>query len=365
MIALIVFFSISIIFSFLCSIWEAVLLSITPAHVEIKLKEGSQVGKQLKAFKDNIDQPLAAILTLNTIAHTAGAIGVGSAATKIWGEENELITGFLVPVLMTMAILILSELIPKTLGANNWKKWTNFTVTALRWVIFLLWPLVWLGQWVTKALKKEKNKSVLSRADFSAMAEIGQKEGIFEEGESKIIKNLLHFDTILVKNIMTPRTVAITAPSDQSIQAFFDKYPDLRFSRIPVYQENKDQINHFFLKDELLTKLIKGEGEDQLKSISREIMIINEQMPLPDLFSRFTEKREHIALVVDEFGGTSGIVTMEDVLETLLGLEIVDELDSIEDMQLLARQNWEKRAKRLGLIETSNPSKQTNTSNSK
>lgn len=350
MIALIGFFSISLIFSFLCSVWEAVLLSITPAHVEIKLKEGTKVGQQLKSFKNNIDQPLAAILTLNTVAHTVGAIGVGSMATKLW-EGNEFVTNMLVPVLMTLAILIFSELIPKTLGANNWKKWTDFTVTSLGYVIFLLWPLVWLGQWITKSMKNDKAKSVLSRADFTAMAEIGQKEGVFKEGESRIIKNLLRFNTILSRNIMTPRTVAILAQEDQTIQEFFDDNQNLRFSRIPIYKENKDHINNFFLKDELLTKVIQNKGDMLLKDIGREIMIVNEQLPLPDLFNRFTEERQQIAVVVDEFGGMAGVVTMEDVLETLLGLEIVDEMDNIDDMQMLARRNWEKRAKDLGLIE--------------
>ena len=351
MIALVSFFLVSIVFSFLCSVWEAVLLSITPSHVEIKLQEGSSVGKQLKKFKDNIDQPLAAILTLNTIAHTVGAIGVGTAATKLWGDQNELITAVVVPTLMTLAILILSELIPKTLGANKWREWTDFTVRSLSGIITILWPLVWLGQWITKRMKKDKDKSVLSRADFTAMAELGQKEGIFREGESKIISNLLRFNTILVKNIMTPRTVAIIAKEDQTIQDFFEDHPKLRFSRIPIYKDSRDHINGFFLKDDLLTKIINEEGDALLKDISREIMIVNEQLPLPDLFNRFIQERGHIALVVDEFGGTAGIVTMEDVLETLLGLEIVDELDNIDDMQALARRNWEKRARDLGLIE--------------
>ncbi len=350
MIALVGFFFVSLIFSFLCSVWEAVLLSITPAHVEIKLKEGSKVGQQLKSFKDNIDQPLAAILTLNTVAHTVGAIGVGAAATKLWAG-NELITSFIVPVFMTLAILIFSELIPKTLGANNWKKWTNFTVSSLNLVIKAIWPLIWMAQWITKSLKKDKNKSVFSRADFTIMTEIGQKEGIFKKGESRIINNLLRFNTILVKNIMTPRTVATTAREDQTLQDFYDDNPNLRFSRIPIYKESKDHINRFFLKDELLTKIIKKEGDSLLKDIAREIMIVNEQMPLPDLFNRFIEERQHIALVVDEFGGMAGIVSMEDVLETLIGMEIVDESDNIEDMQALAPVSYTKRAKNLGLID--------------
>jgi CBS domain containing-hemolysin-like protein len=346
---LILFFSISIIFSFLCSIWEAALLSITPAEVEIRSQKGTKLGKRLKKFKANIDRPLAAILTLNTVAHTVGAIGVGHQAGVLFGSS--ILTTFIIPVIMTLAILILSEIIPKTLGANYWKELIPFTVKSLNVIIFLLYPLVWISQLITKWLKNDKNKSVLSRADFSAMTEIGDKEGIFKHGESRIIKNLLSFNTILAKDIMTPRTVAKVAREDQTIKDFFEENKNLRFSRIPVYSETKDDINGFFLKDDLLTNIINGNGEGKLKDITREIHIVNEQLPVPNLFNHLMENREHIALVVDEFGGMAGIVTMEDVIETLLGMEIMDEFDNIEDMQKLARKNWEKRAKELGLID--------------
>lgn len=354
MVALIIFFSISIIFSFLCSIWEAVLLSIPPSQVEIKYQEGDAVGLKLKEFKDNIDQPLAAILTLNTIAHTAGAIGVGVAASDIW-EGNELITGAVVPILMTLAILILSELIPKTLGANNWQNLINFTVRSLTWVIRILYPLVWLGQWITKSLKKDKSESVLSRADFSAMAALGEKEGVFKADESKIIHNLLRFNEIRTKDIMTPRTVVLAADEGMSIQDFYDENKNLRHSRIPIYEDSKDHINGFILKDVLLTNMINNQGDKLLKDIKREILIVNERMSIPDLFNKLMESREHIALVVGEFGGMSGIVTMEDVIETLLGTEIMDEFDNTADMQQLARKNWEKRAKGLGILKERNP----------
>ena len=349
MVALIVFFLVSIIFSFLCSVWEAVLLSIPPSKVEMKYQEGGQVGKLLKEYKDNVDQPLAAILTLNTIAHTAGAIGVGASATKLW-PNNELVTGIVVPVLMTLAILILSELIPKTIGANNWERWMGFTVKSLNFVIKILWPLVWLGQWVTKSLKKDKSKSVLSRNDFSAMAAIGEKEGVIQEGESKIIQNLLRFNTIRAKDIMTPRTVAVTANETMTIREFYDENKNLRFSRIPIYQGSKDHITGFILKDILLTNLVNKNDDKLLKDIIREILIVNVNLSVPELFNKLMESREHIALVVDEFGGMSGIVTMEDVIETLLGMEIMDEFDNTADMQQLARKNWEKRAKTLGIL---------------
>ncbi len=349
---LIAFFLVAIVISFLCSLWEAVLLSITPSYAQIKQQESSQVGILLQSFKENIDRPLAAILTLNTIAHTVGAIGVGAQATKIWAESDPLITGVMVPVLMTLAILILSELIPKTIGANFWRELAPFTVTSLSIVITALFPLIWLSQFITKALKKDKSKSVFSRSDFLAMTEIGAREGVFEQHESEIITNLLRFDTIRAKDVMTPRTVVKAAAEGVTIRKFFEANKEMRFSRIPLHKEDsRDNITGYILKDQLLAQLVKGGGDALIKTIKREIIAIHETFPIPELFNRFLEEREHIALVVGDFGGMSGIVTMEDVIETLLGMEIVDEFDHAEDMRVLARKNWEKRARQLGLIE--------------
>jgi len=349
---LIVFFVISILFSFFCSLWEAVLLSITPTYAHVKMEQGSSIGHHLKSFKENIDRPLAAILTLNTIAHTVGAIGVGAQAAAIWSETHPLITQFAVPVVMTLAILIFSEIIPKTIGANYWQEMVPFTVKSLLFIMAALAPLVWMSQFITKALKKDKSRSILSRSDFMAMAQLGAKEGIFEEAESHIIGNLLQFNTVRAEDIMTPRTVVKAALETMTVQEFHEANKDLRFSRIPVYQEeSKDHITGYILKTEVLANIVNGNADKILASIRREIMVVNEDFPLPDLFDRLMKKREHITLVVDSFGGMAGIATMEDVIETMLGLEIVDESDRNEDMQLLARKNWQQRAKRLGLIE--------------
>ncbi len=349
---LIFFFLLAIAVSFLCSLWEAVLLSVTPSYAQVQLRKGRKTGRLLQTFKENIDRPLAAILTLNTIAHTVGAIGVGDQAAKIWADANPLITGLAVPALMTLGILVLSELIPKTLGANYWQELAPFTVKSLRLVINLLAPLVWFSQFVTRALKKDKDKSVFSRLDFLAMAELGVQQGVFDRQESHFIANLLRFEAIQAKDIMTPRTVVVAAPEDRSIEAFLKEERDTRFSRIPVYeQDSKDQVTGYVRKDEVLARLVGEEDGGKLADIRREILAVAESFPIPELFHHFLEKREHIAVVLDDFGGMSGIVTMEDVIETLLGMEIMDELDKAEDMQALARRNWETRAKRLGLIE--------------
>lgn len=352
---LIIFLLVSIVFSFLCSIWEAVLLSITPSFTQMQVQNGGEFGSTLQSFKENIDRPLAAILTLNTIAHTAGAIGVGAQASQIWGVS--IMATAVVPVLMTLAILLLSEIIPKTIGANYWRELAGFTVSCLKIIMWILAPLVYVSQIITKALKKDKKASVLSRADFGAMAELGSQQGVFDEGESNILRNLLRFNTIFARNVMTPRTVMIAAEQSITISAFHEQHPNLRFSRIPVYKGSNDHVTGYVLKDSVLKSLLAGEGEKPLQDIKREVLVVRENFPIPDLFSHFTAKREHIAIVVDEFGGTAGLVTMEDVIETLLGLEIVDERDSAANMQALARKQWEQRAKDVGLLVADSESK--------
>ncbi len=349
---LIIFFMLAIVVSFLCSLLEAVLLSITPSFAQLKLQQGGRVGQQLGSFKSNIDRPLAAILTLNTVAHTVGAIGVGEQSARIWAEANPMITGVVVPVVMILGILILSEIIPKTLGANHWQKLVPFTVEVLGVIIFLLYPLVWLSQIITRKLKKDKSQSVFSRPEFLAMAEIGVTEGAVEQQSSEIIANLLRLETLRVKDIMTPRTVVRLAPENQTILEFYKGAGDLPFSRIPLFEGDvKEHISGYFLKSELMEKLVQSQGELCLNSIKRDIIVVHESFPISAVFDRFLEKREHIALVVDEFGGMAGIVTMEDVLETLLGMEIIDESDNTVDMQALARKSWQARARRMGLIE--------------
>ena len=352
---LITFFLVAIIFSFLCSLWEAVLLSITPAYAQIQDQKGSPLGRQLRHFKTNIDRPLAAILTLNTIAHTVGAIGVGNEASAIWAQTNPVITSVAIPVAMTLAILILSEIIPKTIGATFWKELAPFTVTCLRFVITALAPLVWLSRQITNLLQRDNKDSVLSRSEFLAMTQIGEEAGVFDKSESDIIANLLEFRKVRAKDIMTPRTVVFAADASTSIADFHEENPDFRFSRIPIFEDSKDNVIGFVLKHDTLGELAKDNGANALRSIRRDLLICEEDFPLPELFSRLVRRREHIALVVDEFGGMSGIVTMEDVIETMLGLEIVDESDQSTDMQAHARHQWEERAKTYGLSPETKP----------
>ena len=351
------FFFASILFSFLCSILEAVLLSITPAYVGIQEQTGSHIAADLVRFKDDIDRPLAAILTLNTIAHTVGAIGVGSQAALIFGESMLEIAGVpiisleaLIAGLMTLSILIFSEVIPKTIGANKWEALTPFTIASLKIMLFVLAPLVWTSQYITRHLKKDKDKPVLSRTDFLAMAKLGTESGVLEESEQTIIHNLLRFSKVLVKDVMTPRIVVNAASEDITVREFQNVNVNLPHSRIPVYREKNDNITGYVLRDDILLNLAETQDNTLLKALRRDIVVVHRTVPIPDLLDTFLIKKEHMALVVDEFGGMEGIVTMEDIIETLLGLEIVDESDSETDMQALARSNWERRAKRLGII---------------
>jgi CBS domain containing-hemolysin-like protein len=354
---LVTFFVASIFFSFLCSILEAVLLSITPSYVATQDKDNTAISRNLSRFKEDIDRPLAAILTLNTIAHTVGAIGVGAQAAVLFGESSIQIFGFtigswegFIAGAMTLAILIFSEVIPKTLGANNWQALAPMSVRIIKLLMIILAPMIWLSQLITKNLKKDKDKPVLSRSDFLVMSELGKEIGILKDSEQKIIRNLLRFNRILVKDIMTPRIVMAAENGATTVQAFHSKNSELPFSRIPVFQDSNDKVTGYILKDELLLNLVEGKGDKNLNSFRRDIIITHSATPIPDLLDKFIAENEHIALVVDEYGGTEGIVTTEDIIETLLGIEIVDEMDNTEDMRALARKNWEIRARRMGLL---------------
>ncbi|MFK5880152.1 MAG: CNNM domain-containing protein [Flavobacteriaceae bacterium] len=348
---LILYALISIVFSFLCSIFEAVLLSITPTFITIKKNEGKAFAKNLKVLKDDINKPLISILTVNTIAHTVGAIMVGVQAEKTFGSGNNSVG--IVSSIMTLLILILSEIIPKSIGATYWKKLANFTSKG---IMILMFPLkitgiLWVLELVTKLVGKNAHEAKVSREDFYAMADIAEEEGVFQESESKVIKNLIDFKNVLVKDIMTPRTVLQAANETMKIQDFYDKNSLLKFSRIPIYDDSIDVITGYFLKDQMLEAIIKGNGNETLKTINRTIIVTERNAQIKPLFENLIEKHEHIALVVDEFGSISGIVTQEDIIETLLGLEIVDESDSHEDLQTLARNMWKIRAKRHGIVD--------------
>jgi len=349
---LITFFLVSIIFSFLCSMWEAVLLSITPTWAQVREQEGAAIGAQLADFKDNIDRPLAAILTLNTVAHTAGAIGVGGQAAVIWGDANPLITMLLVPTVMTLAILVLSEIIPKTIGALHWQRLAPFTVVSLRVLMMVLAPFVWLSQGLTGVLKRDYEKPVLTRTDFLAMAELGARDGVFEDSETHMIGQLLGFQSVQARDVMTPRTVVAAAAEEEAIASFYRGGRRQRFSRFPTYHKGTiDRVTGYVLKADVLVAMVEERGQEQIGTLRRDILTVSESHPITDVFRSLVERQEHIAAVLDEFGGLAGILTMEDVIETLLGMEIVDETDSTTDMRQLAQRHRRRRSRAIGMLE--------------
>ncbi|MFA8435484.1 MAG: CNNM domain-containing protein [Marinifilaceae bacterium] len=328
--------------SFLCSLLEAVILSITPSFVARSEETSTRKSHYLKQFKEKIDQPLAAILTLNTFAHTLGAAGVGAEAQRLWG--NEYLT--LASALLTILILILSEIIPKTLGAMYWRKLVSFTVYTLLILLYSpLYPIIILCQGITGWIRKGAKTEFDSREEISALARLGMVSGEFRQTESLIIQNLMRFDYLRAKDIMTPRVVVHMEDEDTFVKRYSGEVERLPFSRIPVFKENMDNVSGYILKNELFGKLLNRSYKTRLKEFKRPIPIVVDVQSISSLYEKLTSENEMIALVVDEYGGTAGIVTMEDIIETILGLEIVDELDNIEDMRHLAREKWKRRAR--------------------
>ncbi len=339
MMLLIVYLFVALFFSFLCSMLEAIILSSTPTFIEIKLEENKKYAPNLKKLKENIDKPLAAILTLNTFAHTIGAAGVGAQAQTIWG--NEYLS--LISIILTLLILFLSEIIPKTLGATYWQTLIPVTTHILTVLIFVLYPLVVVGQFLTSRISKSRKKNRITRNDFVALAKIGMNAGIFEREESHVLMNIVKFNKYLVKDILTPRTVVKTLNENLSIEEFYSVESNLRFSRIPVYNENSDDVTGYVLKDELLVELAAGNNNGKLSEYKREMPVVFENYPVYKLFRDMTDNKDNITLVIDEHGGVEGIVTLEDVVETLTGLEIVDETDIETDMRKHAKKVWKEK----------------------
>jgi CBS domain containing-hemolysin-like protein len=338
----------ALLISFLCSIAEAVLLSITPSYIEELKESHPALSKVLKKLKyENVDQSLAAILTLNTIAHTVGAIVSGAKASEVFGNA----WFGLFSAIMTLLILFLSEIIPKTIGAVYWPKLVVPAAYFIRSLIFILFPLVWVSERLTKLVSQGKEVHIFSRNEFIAMTRVGEESGLIKSSESRIIHNLFKLESLKVRDIMTPRTVVFALSESLPVTEAYELLRKKTHSRIPIYNETIDQITGFILRDDVLINPNQAEANQLLKSLKREILVVPDFFSLTVLMESLLKDRKHIALVVDEYGGTKGIVTLEDLIETLVGVEIIDEQDKVADMQALARNLWKKRAKALGLEE--------------
>ena len=340
---LLTYLILALLISFLCSIAESVLLSVTVSYVRTLESKGSKNSKLLKKFKEDIEIPISSILTFNTIAHTVGAAGVGAQATKLWGDAYF----GLVSVVLTLLVLFFTEIPPKSIGARYWRS-LAIPVTAMVNVMnYIVYPIVWISKGMTRLISGGKPQEKANREEMVALAEIGLEEGVFEEHESRTIKNLIKSRSIRVDEVMTPRTVVVAISEDISLSNFFDNSDVLRHSRFPVYDKNSDNITGYVLKYDITDNLSKGNGDMLIRDIRRDIVICHESLTVPELFDILLEKKEQIAVLMDEYGGMSGIVTLEDIIETIFGFEIVDERDTQVDMQQLAKDKWRARAESL------------------
>lgn len=322
------------------------MLSTPVSYVKAKIEMGSKSAENFLALKEDVDRPLSAILSLNTIAHTVGAAGVGAQATIVFGEAFFGI----VSAVLTILILVLTEIIPKTLGANFSKELMSLTTKVIRFMIFITYPLVIMSLFLTRFLSRKEKELTTSREEISALASIGTEEGIFADKENKIIQNLIRLKTIRISEIMTPRIVVVLANEEMTLQEFLVNKEFLHFSRIPVYSESRENVTGYVFREMVFEKLAEDQFHLKLKDIRRNIATFAETDTLLSVWEDLLNKKEQISLVVDEYGGIDGIVTLEDIIETLLGFEIVDEKDRVEDMQQYAMERWKARQKKYQLL---------------
>jgi len=345
MLLLITYVLVALGFSFLCSVAEAVLLSVTTAHIALLEKQEKPSGVLLRNLKDDVNKPLAAILTLNTIAHTIGAAGAGAQAAAVFGSAYVGVAS----AILTLLILVFSEIIPKSLGAHYWRRLAPLTAFVLRYLIIILYPFVKLSEKLTGSLTHGPTLSGFSREEFSAIADLSYKEGQISEQESQILQKLLAFRDTRVSVAMTPRTVIFSLSEAITVEEFFHKYDQEPFSRVPIYNNEPENITGWVFRADLLLAQARGNSDNMLSNYRRDIAVTLESMSLSHVFNELLRSRVHMMLVVDEYGGVEGIITLEDVLETLLGLEIVDEKDEAVDMQKEARRLWRQRADKMGI----------------
>lgn len=322
---------------------EAVLLSSTSAYIGVLVKENRRSAKLLEHLKENLDRPISAILTLNTVSHTMGSAAIAYQIQVQYGEEAVTIASFV----LTFLILILSEIIPKSIGAAHWKALVPFSAYTIQLMIILLYPLVIMSEWLGKLFQKNSEDPEVTREEILMTAEMGVEEGTLKGKESNIIKNLLMLDKIYVSDIMTPRSVFFALDKELTVEEVFAKYKPLRFSRIPVYSHNLDNIIGMTYRYKIHEALSNDQHDKKIGDMVSPISSIPERMTVSQVLDFFIKEKEHVALAVDEYGVVAGLVSLEDAVETLLGVEIVDELDNVEDMRKFALEQWQLRKQKL------------------
>lgn len=322
--------------SFMCSVLEAVLLSTPISFISMKERQGAKNAALMMKYKTNVDRPVAAILTLNTIAHTIGAAGVGSESVKVFGEAYFGI----ISAILTLLILVLSEIIPKTIGASYWRTLAMPSAKLIRVLIVLTYPLVWLSELLTRCFSPKIQPLTVSREEVAAMVNVGTDEGVIEIAENKAIQSFLRLSNVNAREIMTPFVVVSSVTKDTTMKEFYDDKTLTAFSRIPVYDTRREFIIGYVRRANVLEMLAQDKFSMRVADIMRPVLFFPEATKVSDIWQKMLEKKEHISVITDEYGCIRGIVTMEDVIETMLGVEIVDECDTIEDMQAMAREKY-------------------------
>lgn len=341
---LLLFFFLSVAFSFLCSTLESALMSTTHSYIQLLEEEGNKYAARMKAYKNDPERPLAAILSLNTIANTVGAAGVGQQATLVFGSQ----WFGLVSALVTICILFFGEIIPKTIGSTYWRSLTGFVATTVHVLIIVLFPVVWIVEKFGRLVDRtDDDDPTVSREEVIALASVGEEEGVIEEDENKIIRNLMRLEQVKAGEVMTPSVVANIAPETMTLREYYDSDDYDHHSRIPVYaDDNPDYITGYILRDDALEDLAEDHFKIKLRDIRRPLPAFSEDDNLSDIFDQMLRQKSQIAQIIDEYGCFRGILTLEDIVETIFGLEIVDESDVITDMQQYARERWQKRQAR-------------------
>ena len=324
--------------SFLCSLLESTLLSTPISYLSMKEEEGDRNAILFSKLKDNPDRPLTAILSLNTIANTVGAAGVGQQAAELFGSQ----WFGLVSAIMTILILVFSEIIPKTIGSYHWKSLTWLS-RIMKGLMVILYPVVWLVEKLRKRIAGDEPDTGISREEVSAMANMGEEEGVIDNSENKVIQNIMKLDDIKAYDVMTPRVVAAIAPENMTLKQFYKQEELSHNSRIPVYADSPEFITGYILRYDVLENLAEDKFDTRLRSIKRKIAAFHEETSVSDIWESLLKSKDQIALIIDDYGCFQGIITLEDIIETILGMEIIDENDTITDMQQYAKERWLKR----------------------
>lgn len=345
----IIYAFVALLISFLCSVLEATLMSTPMSFISSLETKGIKGAELLKKYKQNIDRPISAILVLNTVANTVGASLVGSEAMNMAQNmhyPHETVIG-IVSAVFTLLVLVCSEIIPKTIGSCNWRKLALPASRAIHVLVIITFPVIYCLEKITHIISRNSPQVSVSREEVSAMINVGAEEGVLEKKENKMIQNLLKLDKITAHEIMTPSVVVTMADSSMTLKEFYDEEEFSTYSRIPIYDDdNSDYITGYVLRQTILERLAEDKFNVHLKDFARPILSFSEDEPVAKIWEILLEKKEHISIIIDEYGSLRGIVTLEDVIETMLGFEIVDEKDEVVDMQEYAKDKWKKMQKK-------------------